>query len=138
MLELHPYLIFDGNCREAMKFYQNCIGGELNLQTVGESPAAEHMPASARDLIMHSTLSWHGTTLFFASDMMGRDPLRHGNALAVTLIYKDPQPMAATLDKLVAGGKVDHALKQEFFGTYGDLHDQYGVRWMFQSDMKTK
>src|SRR6185312_5274964 len=32
-----PYLIFNGNCREAMTFYQTCLGGELSVTTFGES-----------------------------------------------------------------------------------------------------
>jgi uncharacterized glyoxalase superfamily protein PhnB len=33
---------------------------------------------------------------------------------------------------LSAGGQVTHDLKEEFFGTYGDLNDKYGIGWMFQ------
>ena len=34
--------------------------------------------------------------------------------------------------KLSAGGHVNTPLKEEFFGTYGDLTDKYGFHWMFQ------
>lgn len=37
MKEITPYLNFDGNCREAMTFYQRCLGGELNVMTFGEA-----------------------------------------------------------------------------------------------------
>jgi PhnB protein len=37
MKEATPYLIFNGNCREAMTFYQSCLGGELNVMTFGEA-----------------------------------------------------------------------------------------------------
>ena len=36
MKHVTPYLIFDGNCREAMNFYKQCIGGELTTSTFGE------------------------------------------------------------------------------------------------------
>ena len=45
MAQLNPYLNFDRNCREAMNFYKDCLGGELFLQTVGEMPEmAAQMP----------------------------------------------------------------------------------------------
>ena len=57
MAQLNPYLSFKSNCREAMKFYKNCLGGELVLQTVGEMPPmAAMMPPHMKDHILHSTL----------------------------------------------------------------------------------
>jgi len=29
MTTLTPYLLFDGKCQQAMKFYKSCFGGEL-------------------------------------------------------------------------------------------------------------
>ena len=57
MGQLNTYLTFNGNCREAMNFYKTCLGGELSLQTIGESPMAEKMPAKMKDCILHSTLA---------------------------------------------------------------------------------
>ena len=39
MAKLNPYLNFNNQCREAMNFYKECLGGELFFQTVGELPA---------------------------------------------------------------------------------------------------
>lgn len=36
-MNLSPFLLFDGNCAEAMGFYQACLGGELTLTTVGDT-----------------------------------------------------------------------------------------------------
>ena len=38
MLQTTPFLLFDGNCAEAMTFYQKCLGGELNLTKLGDTP----------------------------------------------------------------------------------------------------
>ena len=56
-MQIQSYLTFNGNCREAMNFYQRCLGGELAFQTVGESPLSDHMPAQMKDCILHSTLT---------------------------------------------------------------------------------
>jgi len=38
MKAIVAYLNFDGNCREAMKFYQRCLGGELSIMPFSEAP----------------------------------------------------------------------------------------------------
>ena len=45
MTQINSYLTFNGNCREAMTFYKECLGGELEFQTIGESPMAEKYAA---------------------------------------------------------------------------------------------
>jgi PhnB protein len=56
-MQLNPYLMFNGQCREAFKFYEQLLGGEIVfMMTYVESPAAEHMPPQGHDLIMHASL----------------------------------------------------------------------------------
>ena len=57
MTQINSYLTFNGNCREAMTFYQECLGGELFMQTIGESPMAEQMPLPMKESILHATLT---------------------------------------------------------------------------------
>lgn len=52
MLTVTPYLFFDGNCRRAMQFYQSCLGGELTVLTVRDSPASSRMPAALQDRVI--------------------------------------------------------------------------------------
>jgi len=69
MARLNPYLNFDNNCREAMNFYKECLGGELFLQTVSELPAmAAQMPPQMKDNILHSSLT-SGDIVIMASDL---------------------------------------------------------------------
>jgi PhnB protein len=68
MTQINAYLGFNGNCREAMTFYKECLGGELTLQTVAGTPMAEHMPAEAGQTILHSCLTRGGLVLM-ATDM---------------------------------------------------------------------
>ncbi len=54
---INSYLTFSGNCREAMRFYQECLGGELQIQTIGDSPMAAKMPKKMKNYILHATLT---------------------------------------------------------------------------------
>ena len=39
MPKLTPYLGFDGNCAEAMRFYEEALGGKIEMMlSYGESP----------------------------------------------------------------------------------------------------
>ncbi len=130
MTQLIPYLHFDGNCREALTFYKECLGGELKVQAVGDSPMAAQMPAAEHKKILHASLKSGGISLM-ASDMVGPEGIQKGNAVSLTLACSSKAEIETFFSKLSAGGKVSHALKEEFFGTYGDLTDKYGINWMF-------
>ena len=130
MTQINPYLHFNGTCREAMEFYRSSLGGELKLMTVGESPMAARMPAAMHQRILHAVLVKEGFTLM-ASDMMGPEGIRQGNALSLSLVCDSRPDLESAFAKLSAGGKVTHALQEEFFGLHGSLTDRYGIDWMF-------
>ena len=44
MLRCEPFLLFDGNCAEAMTFYHQCLGGELTITKLGDSPMKDMLP----------------------------------------------------------------------------------------------
>lgn len=133
MSKITPYLFFDGNCREAMDFYHECLGGELKTQTVAESPAAANMPKEAGPKIMHSTLD-KGSLSLMASDMLGGKP-SSGNTICLTLVCESEEEIKAYFAALSRGGKVTSPLKTEFWGgTFGQLDDKYGFHWMLSYD----
>ena len=136
MVQLNPYLRFNGNCREAMTFYQSCLGGELTIQTVGETPMAGQMPPAMQDKIMHSVLAKDGIVLM-ASDMVGPEGMKNGNAITLAIMGSSKAEIEPIFAKLSAGGTVGTPLTEEYFGTFGDLTDKFGIRWMFQAGGNT-
>jgi PhnB protein len=134
MATINTYLAFDGNCREAMTFYRDCLGGELNLMTVSESQIAAQMPKENQSSIMHSTLTKGGLTLM-ACDAMGSYTLRPGNNVSLMLYCETEEEIRTFFAKIAAGGTINTELKVEFWGSiYGDVTDKFGIRWMFNYD----
>lgn len=130
MTQINAYLNFNGQCREAMTFYQECLGGELTLQRVAESPMAAQLPAIEGANIMHSILIRDGLVLL-ASDMIG-NKLEKGNTITLCLKCSSNEEINTCFDKLAVGGKIKMPLHQSFWGaTYGELTDKYGMNWMF-------
>jgi PhnB protein len=136
MMTLTPYLSFNGNCAEAMEFYKSCLGGELEVSKVGDSPMAKDMPGK-EDHVMHSTLKSGGISLM-ASDLMMDGHATPGTNITLTLSGGSLAELKEMFEKLSEGGKVTQPLKAAFFGTYGDLTDKYGFHWAFQSDEKAE
>ena len=69
MSKLTPYLGFDGNCTEALRFYEAALGGKIDMTlTYGESPMAEQCPAEHRNRVMHSVLALPAGGQLFAAD----------------------------------------------------------------------
>lgn len=131
MATLIPYLNFYGRCADAMNFYKDIFGGELELQVVGDSPAREHMPPESHNQVMHSHLKSEPIQLM-ASDMTPTQPTE-GNTVYLALICNSESELRKYFDKLSAGGKIEQPLTQAFFGWFGSLEDQFGKHWMFQA-----
>lgn len=131
MSTITPYVRFNGNCREAFEFYKSCLGGELAVQTVGESPMAGQMGADVSNRVLHAALN-NGSIVLFGSDMIGTDNFSRGMDVSLCVVCSSPEEIKTFYSKLAAGGQATHPLKEEFFGTFGDLTDKFGVSWMLQ------
>ncbi len=135
MTQLNPFIRFnDGKCREAMTFYKDCLGGELNFMLVKDSPMAKDMP-DKEDLVMHSTLTKDSWVLI-GSDMM-RDRAVVGDSVGVSLDCESEEEIRRVFDKLAAGGSVFMPVEEQFWGAwFGVLTDKYGVEWMLNCPKK--
>lgn len=134
-MQLVPYLAFGGKCREAMEFYHSVLGGELNIQTVGDSPMAASMPKENHNNVLHSVLVLDGKNFLFASDQFDAKEIKSGSSVSLCLTCKKEE-IQDIFNKLSAGGNPEHPLKEEFFGWYGDFTDKFGFRWMVQAESK--
>ena len=133
MAQLSPYLTFDGNCRQAMDFYQTCLGGELYVMRVADSAMKDQSPAEIQECIMHSRLQ-AGDVVFMASDTLGRGEVTRGNGTTLCIVGRSKAEIQDLFAKLAEGGTVSQPLIDAFFGTFGELTDKFGVNWMFQAE----
>lgn len=138
MTQINAYLTFNGNCREAMAFYQECLGGELTLQTIGDSPMAERMPPKMKEHILHSTLTKDGLVLM-ASDMVAEEGLQKGNSVSLMLNCGSEAEIKTCYARLSSGGTATHPLENTFWGAlFGDLTDRFGNHWLLHFDKNQK
>src|SRR6185437_10678292 len=136
MLSLSPFLIFEGNCAEAMAFYQACLGGELTITKVGDTPMKAQVPAERHSQVAYARLQ-SGPLELSATDW--QHPVRRpeqGNTVGIYLSGATYGQLRDIFDKLAAGADPDllDDLRDLPFGSYGHLADRYGVHWFFQGE----
>jgi PhnB protein len=136
MTQLSPYINFNGQCRQAMSFYQECLGGELHLQPIAGSPIEAQCPQAIHDQILHSALINKGIFLM-GSDMQGPVKFVPGNNMAISINCSSEEEIRTFFTKLSSKGEIIDDLKKQFWGgLFGVLTDQFGIRWMFNYEVK--
>lgn len=127
---LQPYLHFDENCKDAMEFYQELFGGDLEIMPIAESPAKDQFPEPIHHQVLHANLK-NGDFNLMASDMCGMGKLNRGNGFQFNLDCASEEEIRSLYQKLSEGGKVLDELKEQFWGAlFGMVEDKFGVRWM--------
>jgi PhnB protein len=125
---LNPYISFDGNARQAMEFYQSVFGGDLALNTFGESGAPD---VPDPDKIMHSQLETDSGYTLMASDLPPGMDHRPGTTIAVSLSGDDGDELRGYWAKLSDSGTVTMPMEKQMWGDeFGMCTDKFGVDWL--------
>lgn len=125
------YLNFEKNTREAMNFYKDALGAELEIQLVKDSPMAGNMPPTVQDEVLHSTLKKDGITIM-ASDMCGMGILSNGNSAQICLDCDSEEQTRTFFNNLSQGATIMMPLDIAPWGAlFGSFTDKFGKHWMF-------
>lgn len=129
-----PFLLFDGNCAEAMTFYHECFGGELTLTKLGDSPMKDMLPPAKHERLINARLK-SGDIEISATDWMASpqyEPVQ-GDTFSIFVSSNDYDELKAVFDRLTVGASKDRFqdLHDLPIGTYGQFTDRFGVRWIF-------
>ena len=129
MNRIITYLTFNGNCREAMSFYRDCLGGELIFLTVGDSPKPNKLPKQMRNSILQATLQTENFILM-ATDLVDEE-LKRGNSISILIKCSSKKEMKTIYEKLSTGGRATHRIKNTFGrALFGGLTDKYNNNWL--------
>lgn len=140
MATLNPYLMFDGNCREAFEFYKSVFEKDLeDFSLFGDMPPQEEMPEMSEEQkkkVMHVKLEISEKTFLYGSDIMKSDKeFSRGDGFQLSIDAHSRDEATALFDKLSEGGKVKMPLSGTFWGAFfGMWTDKFGVDWMVNYD----
>jgi PhnB protein len=129
-MRVHAYLNFNGQCAQAFKFYEECLGGKIGtMMTHAGTPMEEHVPSEWRDKVLHASL-------FLGDDeLMGSDapPGRYEkpSGFSVTLQIKEFAEAERIFNALLEEGTVVLPFQETFWAfRFGMLVDRFGIPWM--------
>jgi PhnB protein len=129
MEHINAYLTFDGTCREAMTFYQKCLGADLYVMPFSQVPG--DIPEEAKDRIMHARLA-KGPAILMASDTMPGRNIQPGNNFSVAIQCENIPEIENLFSAFAEKGTVTMPLEDMFWGArFGMIKDQFGIQWMF-------
>jgi PhnB protein len=125
---LNPYIGFSNNARQAMEFYRDVFGGELAVDTYGESGMAA---PGDEDKVMHAQLETPAGYTLMASDLPAGMQSSGGSDISVSLSGNDTDDLRGYFAKLSEGGSVTMPLEKQMWGDeFGMCVDRFGIQWM--------
>jgi len=129
-MQVSPYLMFKGNCEEALKFYEKTLGGKIEaMLTHQKSPMAGQMPPEWGDKIIHARIRI-GNVVLMASDA----PPSHQQDMkgfSINLMYDTKAEAERIFNVLAEKGAVNMPFQETFFAEgFGMVTDRFGTPWM--------
>ena len=132
MFGVKPYLNFNGNCEEAINYYKDCLGGEVEfMQRYGDSPMGGE---GMNDKILHTQVKI-GDSIIMASDNPPGQPSTSGSNISLAIGTDDVAKAETMFDKMAEGGEITMPMQETFWAErFGMLTDKFGINRMFNCD----
>lgn len=128
-----PYIHFPGTAREALTFYGDVFGCDVQLHTLSDFNRTDG-PA---DAIAHGGLT-NGPVTLFGSDVAGNEQPVHCEGLMLSLLgTAAPSVLTEWFSRLSEGGRIVDDLQVRPWGdSDGQVVDRYGLHWLigFEKD----
>ncbi|MEU2390297.1 VOC family protein [Streptomyces sp. NPDC007369] len=126
---LNPYISFSGDAKQALEFYREVFGGDLNVHRYADF--GSETPPGYADKVMHGLLQTAGGFTLMGADSPPGAEHRPGNNMAISLSGDDTGELRGYWDKLADGGTVSVPLEKQMWGdVFGMCTDRFGITWM--------
>ncbi|MGD0190635.1 MAG: VOC family protein [Rhizomicrobium sp.] len=129
-MNINAYVNFNGNCEEALKFYEKVLGAKIEmLSTFEGSPAAAMAPANWQTKIVHARFRIGDTVVMASDGPPGRYDQPKG--ISLSLGVDTPADAERVFGGLAEKGTITMPLAQSFFASrFGMVTDRFGIPWM--------
>ena len=127
-----PYLDFSGRCDEALAFYREALGAEVEMlmryDQSPESPPPGMLQPGFEKKVMHVSFRVRGV-LLMGSD--GCDDQTKFSGVRLSLALPTEADARKAFDALAAGGSVQLPITKTFWSPcFGMVTDRFGLGWM--------
>ena len=130
------YLSFNGNCAEAMRYYERVLGAKMEvMMSGGQSPMAAQIPPEFADRILHAALKLPDGGWLYAGDCPANMPYEGIKGVGLTLNYPTTAEATRVFNQLADGGRITMPLQAAFWArTWGMLVDRFGTPWIVNGE----
>jgi len=130
-MKISPYISFNGNCEEAVFFYEKAFNVKAHITRYNETPKddAYQVQPGTENLIMHAQFELNGETIMLA-DMPPEYPVKAGNNIAIMAEFETIEAAKNAFEALKVDGNVTMDLQETFWSKcFGSLIDKFGIIW---------
>ena len=131
-----PYLAFNGNCAEAVRFYERVLGAKLEILMSGaDSPMAEMIPKETAHRILHARLALPGGGVLYAGDAPTHMPYEGIKGVSIAVDYATVAEAESVFAALSEGGQVTMPMSPAFWAKrFGMCVDRFGTPWIVNGE----
>lgn len=139
MINIIPYLTFNGNTEEAFNYYQSVLGGEIvSLSRFKDAPPLDgvEMTEESLNLVMNAVYVINDHITIMASDgHPSFDEVPFGQNISLAITAESKEEVDTFFKGLSEGGIITMPLEDTFWGAYfGMCEDKFGINWMINFD----
>lgn len=134
-MKLNPYINFNGNCAEALKFYEKALSAKVLMTfSYGESPMAKDVAPELRDKILHARFTVGEYTIMAADEVCKYEKPA---GFHITINMEEPAEAEKIFKLLSEKGSITMPIEETFWAhRFGMLVDQFGIPWMINCEKK--
>lgn len=129
-MKLTTYILYSGNCAEALRFYEQHLGGKiLTMTTYGDNPGAIAANPGLENSVLHARIVIGDTTIMASDAPPGQHQPMRSVYLALTVDCNEEAEGLYAL--LTEGGEIFMKMEETFFAfRFAMLRDKFGTSWM--------
>ena len=132
-MKVSPYIIFNGNCMEAIKLYERAFGTKaVGVCQYKDTPPMEGMPpmpTEVAELVMHSILPIGNSTIYLC-DTTPDKPTAFGNGSYPCVELKTAEAVKMAYEILKEDGRAFCEAQETFWNKcYAEVEDKFGLKW---------
>ncbi|MDR0497711.1 MAG: VOC family protein [Treponema sp.] len=131
-MKVSPYLQFNGNCAEAIAFYEKAFEAKAEITRYKDAPPSEGYkpPPGTEDFVMHASIAL-GDAVIMLCDLPPDMKSVSGDNVAVSLTMENADQVKSCFNAMKEGGEVGMDLQETFWSKcFGSLEDKFGINWM--------
>ena len=130
-MRICPYIAFNGNCAEALEFYEKVFKVKAEIMRYKDAPPENgyKAPEGTENYVMHAQFEINGATVMFC-DYPPNETVKIGDNICIMVEFDSEKKAKAVFEALKDGGEVDMELGETFWSKcFGSLADKFGINW---------